>query len=74
MEWTRRPTQQPASVHLLEPAVTKPPKPQPGCDVCAALVSQWRQATEQGSPAYDPSHAIDLAVEIKRHPHSKVQR
>ncbi len=50
------------------------PKPTPGCDVCGALLKQWRQATESGSPAYDLSHATDLAVEISRHPHSRAMR
>ncbi|MFE1959940.1 hypothetical protein [Streptomyces sp. NPDC059479] len=56
-------------VHLLEPAVVEPPKPRPGCDVCNALLGQWRQATEPDGPAHDSSHAIDLAIEIRRHPH-----
>lgn len=45
------------------------PRGASGCDICAALLKQWGQATEVGSPAYDPSHATDLAVEIRRHPH-----
>jgi hypothetical protein len=47
------------------------PKPAPGCDVCDALTRQRRQALDRTSPAYDPSHATDLAVEIRRHPHPK---
>ena len=58
------------AVQLTDP-VDNPPVPAPGCDVCAALARQWAQATEAGSPAYDPSHAADLAVEISRHPHAK---
>lgn len=45
------------------------PEPAPGCDVCGALYRQWQQAKTEGHPAYDPSHAVDLAIEIKRHPH-----
>jgi hypothetical protein len=45
------------------------PEPVRGCDVCAALARQWREASNSRSPAYDPSHATDLAVEIQRHPH-----
>ena len=56
-------------VQLLDPLEDKPPEPAPGCDVCGALMKQWNQATEAGSPAHDPSHAVDLAVEIRRHPH-----
>ncbi|MFF3751958.1 hypothetical protein ACFYYH_16110 [Streptomyces sp. NPDC002018] len=67
----QRITTQPRAVHLTEPAVVQPPKPYPGCDICGALSRQWRQATEAGGPAYDPSHAVDLAVEIRRHPHPK---
>lgn len=47
------------------------PRPAKGCDVCTALHKQWRQATEAGGPAYDHSHASDLAVEIRRHPHPR---
>lgn len=56
-------------VNLSDPLRREPPTPAPGCDVCNALAKQWRQSMEAGSPAYDPSHATDLAVEINRHPH-----
>ncbi|MCX5234825.1 hypothetical protein [Streptomyces prunicolor] len=56
-------------VQLSEPEFPAP-EPVRGCDVCGALFGQWKQATEKGSPAYDPSHATDLAVEIGRHPHA----
>lgn len=58
-------------VELTDPLVLGEPKPSPGCDVCGALLKQWKQATEVGSPAYDLSHATDLAVEIRRHPHPR---
>jgi hypothetical protein len=58
-------------VQLTDPTRYEPPIPVPGCDVCAALHKQWAQAMEAGSPAYDPSHAVDLAIEISRHPHAK---
>lgn len=58
-------------VELTEPSMLDEPQAVPGCDVCGALKKQWRQATEVGSPAYDPSHATDLAVEIRRHPHPR---
>ena len=45
------------------------PKPVPVCDVCGACARQRREALDPRSPAYDPSQATDLAVEIKRHPH-----
>ncbi|MFJ5103239.1 hypothetical protein [Streptomyces sp. NPDC088554] len=61
-------------VHLMEPAVHKAPEPAPGCDVCGALAKQWKQATDATSPAYDLSHALDLAIEIGRHPHKKGRR
>lgn len=57
-------------VWLTDPLVGEP-RATPGCDVCGALLKQWRQATEQGSPAYDPSHASDLRVEMSRHPHQR---
>lgn len=58
-----------APVQLLDPLDYRAPDPAPGCDVCGALLKQWRQATEVGSPACDMSHATDLAVENGRHPH-----
>jgi hypothetical protein len=68
-----RSTTMTAAVQLTEPSQGKP-IPVPGCDVCKALAGQWGQAMEAGSPAYDPSHATDLAVEIRRHPHGRGQR
>lgn len=67
-----RSTTMTAAVQLTEP-IREKPRPAPGCDVCAALARQWAQAVEAGSPAYDPSHATDLAVEIQRHPHGRHQ-
>ncbi|MER5733082.1 hypothetical protein ABT084_32910 [Streptomyces sp. NPDC002138] len=46
------------------------PKPAADCDVCAALMKQWRVLTNPRLPAFDPSAAVDAAVEIKRHPHA----
>lgn len=62
------------SNHLQGPVTLTSPLPErpraaTGCDICAALLKQWRQATEVGGQAYDLSHATDLAVEIRRHPH-----
>lgn len=59
------------SVQLGDPSVLPAPAPIPGCDVCSALTKQWRQASDVGSPAFDRSHATDLAVEISRHPHAR---
>ncbi|MGW1554262.1 hypothetical protein [Streptomyces sp. NPDC002346] len=59
------------AVHLTDPTTALPPKTPPGCDICAALSQQWRQASTVGSPAFDRSHAADLAAEIRRHPHAK---
>ncbi|MGP3980883.1 hypothetical protein [Streptomyces sp. KR80] len=50
-------------VHLTPPA--EQPDPVPGCDVCAALDRQRREAAVQG----DHSQATDCNVEIRRHPH-----
>jgi hypothetical protein len=50
------------------------PEPQSGCDVCSALMEQWKTASKAGSPEYDPSFASDLAVEIRRHPHGEENR
>ncbi|QEV15484.1 hypothetical protein CP974_03040 [Streptomyces fradiae ATCC 10745 = DSM 40063] len=47
------------------------PVPAPGCDVCAALHKQWKQASDPTSPARNPSHAVDLAIEMRRHPHPR---
>lgn len=56
-------------IDLAEPAVIGPPEPAPGCDVCGALFRQWTRASNARGPEYDPSRAVDLAVEIRRHPH-----
>lgn len=61
-------------VELTDPPTATPPVATPGCDVCGALVKQWIQAMKQGSPACDPSHGKDLAVEIGRHPHDWKKR
>jgi hypothetical protein len=61
-------TTQEKPVRLPYPTFTEP-EPVRGCDVCGACHRQWKQATDMSSPAYDPSHATDLAVEIRRHPH-----
>lgn len=58
-------------VFLSDEGLLTEPKPVVGCAVCRALGQQWHQATTAGSPAYDPSHATDLAIEISRHPHPK---
>lgn len=50
-----------------------PPKPASGCDVCAACFQQWREASAAGHPAFDRSHAVDLALEISRHPHPRAE-
>jgi hypothetical protein len=71
---TRDYHRQSAPVHLSEPASPVVPVPIRGCDVCTALKGQWDSASEAGGPAYDPSHALDLAIEIGRHPHDRVKR
>ncbi|MFE7837454.1 hypothetical protein ACFU53_15870 [Streptomyces sp. NPDC057474] len=50
-------------VVLMDP--TRPPRPVPGCDVCAALDRQ-RAAAEARS---DIKRATTCEVEIRRHPH-----
>ncbi|MEV4037661.1 hypothetical protein [Streptomyces umbrinus] len=57
-----------APIELPDPVIEKP-KPVQGCDVCGACGRQWVEATDPNSPAYDLSHAVDLAIEISRHPH-----
>jgi hypothetical protein len=54
--------------------IPAPPIPAPGCDVCAACFNQWREASTPGHPAFDRSHAADLAIEISRHPHPRAAR
>ncbi|MFD4942416.1 hypothetical protein ACFWNT_07705 [Streptomyces sp. NPDC058409] len=56
---------------LTDDVLPDEPRAATGCAVCRALKSQWRQATDKGNPAYDMSHAVDLAIEISRHPHAK---
>ncbi|MEY6567524.1 hypothetical protein AB8B12_21760 [Streptomyces sp. PGLac3x] len=60
-------------VFLTDP-LFDPPEPAPDCDVCGALLEQWRRASVVGAPEYDPSRASDFAVEIRRHPHGKGRR
>ena len=43
------------------------PKPARGCDVCGALIAQWRKQKDPSSAEYDLSAASDTAVEITRH-------
>ncbi|MCL6733268.1 hypothetical protein [Streptomyces neyagawaensis] len=45
------------------PDPTRPPKPTPGCDVCAALDQQRAQAEEDG----DTRRATTLEMEMRRH-------
>ena len=61
-------TTQEKPVQLPVPTFAEP-EPARGCDICGACLKQWKQAMDRSSPAYDPSHATDLAVEITRHPH-----
>lgn len=58
-----------APIFLTDPLTAEPPEPAPGCKVCSGLMKQWREAMGKGGPAFDPSRATDLAVEIRRHPH-----
>ncbi|AWW43404.1 hypothetical protein DN051_43355 (plasmid) [Streptomyces cadmiisoli] len=58
----RRTTPTPAPVHLLDP--TRPPRPAPGCDVCAALDRQRAQAERSGNTR----RAIITEDEIRKHP------
>ena len=55
-------------VTLLDP--TRPPRPAPGCDVCAALDKQ-RAAFERKN---DVKRATDCEDEIRNHPHKKRPR
>lgn len=45
-----------------------PPVPVAGCDVCEALMKQWRELKNPRGPEFNPSRASDAAVEIRRHP------
>lgn len=58
-------------VFLSGPGLPDEPKAATGCAACRALLRQWHQATNRRNPAYDMSHAADLAVEISRHPHPR---
>lgn len=61
----RQQTMPEAPVVLTDP--TRPPRPAPGCDVCAALDKQRAQAEERG----DIRAATTCEVEIRRHPHAQ---
>ncbi|MEU9893660.1 hypothetical protein ACIBCS_40890 [Streptomyces phaeochromogenes] len=52
------------------PDPTHPPRPAPGCDVCAALDEQ-RAEYER---AKDIRRATVCEVEIRNHPHAKKRR
>ncbi|MEY2241587.1 hypothetical protein AB8A21_01275 [Streptomyces sp. BF23-18] len=54
-------------VQLLDPAQYVDPVPTPGCDVCAALARQLKEAREPHGPKYDASRASDIVVEMRRH-------
>jgi hypothetical protein len=47
------------------PDPTRPPRPTPGCDVCAALERQRVDAEKRR----DIKAATTCEVEIRRHPH-----
>jgi hypothetical protein len=47
------------------PDPTRPPRPAPGCDVCAALDRQRAAAEDRG----DIKQATTCEIEIRRHPH-----
>ncbi|MFF9350520.1 hypothetical protein [Streptomyces sp. NPDC014734] len=64
-------TAQSGPVHLTNDGFTAEPRVTPGCAVCQALKKQWWQASDPGNPAYNASHATDLAVELRRHPHPR---
>ena len=49
------------------PDPTRPPRPAPGCDVCAALDTQRAQYER----AEDIRRATDCEIEIRNHPHPK---
>lgn len=63
--------EQSGPVFLSDEGLPNEPREMAGCADCRALKKQWRQATDQRCPAYDMSHAADLAIEICRHPHPK---
>lgn len=61
--------QQPAPAHLSD--ITLPiPRPTKGCDVCGALMNQWRRASGTGVE-YSPQRAEQYRAEILAHPHRK---
>lgn len=59
---TAQQTTQEPPISLPDP--TRPPKPAPGCDVCAALDEQRDQAEKAG----DVKRATMYEVEMRRHP------
>jgi hypothetical protein len=62
-----RQTTQEEPVTLLDP--TRPPRPAPGCDVCAALDGQRAEAEESG----DVRRATMFEVEMRRHPRHRTE-
>ncbi|MEU6496462.1 hypothetical protein ABZ890_39800 [Streptomyces sp. NPDC046984] len=61
-EGTRRQTTMGGPVYLPDP--TSPPRPTPGCDVCAALDEQREQAERKR----DYKRATTLEQEMRSHP------
>lgn len=55
-------------VATLDQLFRSPPLPAADCDVCEALMRQWRELKNPRSPEFDQSRASDVAVEIRRHP------
>ncbi|MFD5573965.1 hypothetical protein [Streptomyces cadmiisoli] len=60
---TRPRTVMAEAIHLPDP--TRPPRPAPGCDVCAALDKQRAQAEK----SRNIRKATSCEEEIRRHPH-----
>jgi hypothetical protein len=58
-------------VASLDQLFQTPPVPAPWCDVCEALMVQWRRLKNPRHPEFDPSRASDVAVEIRNHPTGK---
>ncbi|MEU3729933.1 hypothetical protein AB0E81_11070 [Streptomyces sp. NPDC033538] len=64
-----RMTYQREPITLSDPMEIEEPKPVRGCETCQSAMEQWQRASQPGL-AHDLTRAVDLAIEIRRHPHN----
>lgn len=62
------------AAYLTDQTAYEPPKPVRGCRVCGALQRQLNVVDNPRSNNYDPSKAVDLRVEMRRHHQKKAAK